>query len=108
METKNLIAERKALQEEASESGQPILLQEFKIKVKEVKKAVKKDKKNYREGNLGENVSISQTWNTARDLLGSTKNLSPTSINQDGNITSSPIKRANIFNKFFQQKVKIL
>ena len=76
-ETKALIEERKALQEEASSSRNPVLLKEFKIKAKEVKKAVEKDKKEYWEKNLDEDVSVSHAWRTARDLLGTSKNLSP-------------------------------
>ena len=83
------------MQEEASASGNPTLLREFKIKAKQVKAAVKIDKKKNWEGNLGENVSVIQAWNNARDLLGSSKNLSPTTINQNGNLSTSPIQIAN-------------
>ena len=57
-ETKQLMMERKALQEEATATGSMILLQEFKNKDKEVKVAVKKDKKEFLEKNSSEDVSI--------------------------------------------------
>ena len=107
-ETKLLIAERNALQEEASRSGNLLLLKEHKIKAKEVKNAVKVDKKEHFEKNLGDEVSVSKAWKTARDILGTNKSLSPTIINQGGSMTSNPSKMANIFNDYFLEKVRKL
>ena len=107
-ETKLLMAERGALHEEATTTGNPLLLKEFKLKVKEVKKAIKKDKKDYNENNFSDDVSIQTAWKTARDFLGTSKNLSPTIIQNAGEMVSNPAKIANIFNNFFVQKVKLL
>ena len=46
-DTKGLIADRKALQEEVTNNGNPVLLKEFRHKCKEVKKEVKSDEKKY-------------------------------------------------------------
>ena len=107
-ETKLLMAERNALKEEATATGNLILLQEHKLKSKEVKKAVEKDKKEYYENNFNEYVSVKTAWKTARNLLGINKNLSPTTIQNEGDMTSNPAQIANIFNKFFLRKVKLL
>ena len=93
-ETKLLIAERKTLQEEAISTGNPVLQQDFKIKCKEVKKAVKKDEKEYLEKDFNENASIETAWRTARNMMGVNKNLSPTSILNEGEIISNPGKIA--------------
>ena len=66
------------MQQEASKTGDIILLKEFKEKAKETKKAVEKDKKAGQEKDLGEGSSSSQAWKTARSILGIKKNLSPT------------------------------
>ena len=107
-ETKFLIDERKALQEEAVKSGNQTLLNEFKLKAKEVKKSAKIDYINHNEKNMSEGVSVTQAWKTAKDVLGIQKNLSPTSIIQEGTTESNPLKLANIFNDFFVKKVKAL
>ena len=54
-ETKFLIDERKALQEEAVKSGNQTLLNEFKLKAKEVKKSAKIDYINHNEKNMSDN-----------------------------------------------------
>ena len=107
-ETKLLIAERKVLQEEATATGNPILLSEFKLKAKEVKKASKLDLKEYHERDFGEDETIQKSWKTAKDILGMQKNLSPTSIIHEGETITSPAKIANLFNNFFVSKVKAL
>ena len=68
-ETKLLIKERKTLHEEAVRTGNTILLKEFKNKSKEVKKAIKDDLKEYHDGQMGDDSSISKAWKTAKDIL---------------------------------------
>ena len=65
-ETKLLMAERRALQEEATATGNPLLLKEFKTKDKEVKKAAKEDKKEHHEINFSDEATVQTAWKTAR------------------------------------------
>ena len=108
-ETKLLQQERNTLQKEASTNGDSVLLQEFKLKSKETKKAVEREKRKSQERDLGEGASISQAWNSARSILGIKKTLSPTAIqDKDGKLVTNPSKLAIMFNNFFLEKVRIL
>ena len=101
--------ERNTLQKEASTNGDSVLLQEFKLKSKETKKAVEREKRKSQERDLGEGASISQAWNSARSILGIKKTLSPTAIqDKDGKLVTNPSKLAIMFNNFFLEKVRIL
>ena len=102
------MAERSALQDEAIVTGNDTLMKEFKSKAKEVKKSVKKDKKEHLEKNLGDDVSVNKLWKSARDFLGIEKNLSPTVIRNGEGATSNPTMMANTFNNYFLEKVKKL
>ena len=58
---------------------------------------------------LGDPADSKSVWRTARNLLGISKNLSPTSIKDDeGNIITNPAKITEIINTFFIDKVKKL
>ena len=108
-ETKASILERKVLQEEAASSGDTVLLEELKIKRKEVKEAVVDDQKMGKTRDLNDNVSSSQAWKAARSILGITKNMSPTSIKDtDGTLVNNPTKISSMFNDFFLEKVRKL
>ena len=85
------------------------LLEEFKLKAKEVKKAVARDKKKGQERELGDQASISQAWNSARKILGMKKTLAPTAIkDKDGVLVTNPSELSKMFNSYFLEKVKIL
>ena len=71
-------------------------------------KAVKKDNKEYYEKNMDGDTTVTNAWKTAKNMLGINKNLSPTTINQNGDSINSPVKIANIFNQFFIDKVQNL
>ena len=57
---------------------------------------------------MGEETAVTNAWKTAKDLLGINKNLSPTTILQNGDSISNPTKVADIFNNLFIQKVQTL
>ena len=69
---------------------------------------MKKDNTDYFEKNTNDEENIANAWKTAKDMLGITKNLSPTTVNVNGDNVTNPSKLANIFNQFFIQKVKDL
>ena len=105
-ETKVLISERNTLKVEASKHADITLMEEFKEKAKQVKKAVENDKKEAYMKDLGDAATSKGAWRTAKNLLGMTKNLAPTTLkdDQDGMITN-PLNIATKLNSFFIQKV---
>ena len=81
-ETKLLMEERKVLKEEAAKQGDQILESESKRIGKEIKKAVKKDEKEYYGKDFGEKIDPATAWRTANQIMGNNKNLSPTAIKE--------------------------
>ena len=108
-ETKILIAERNVLHEEASKSSDTVLMEEFKLKAKEVRKSGKLDKRQGQVSSLNDQVSSSQAWNSVRNILGIKKNLAPTAVkDKEGKLVTNPGKLATMFNDFFLEKVRLL
>ena len=79
-DTKDLIKNRNALQEEATRTKCDILKKEFNILCKEVKKAIAEDEKEFFERGFDDGMDSTTAWRTANELLGTVKNLSPTAI----------------------------
>ena len=79
-DTKDLIKNRNALQEEATRTKCDILKKEFNILCKEVKKAIAEDKKEFFERVFDDGMDSTTAWRTANELLGTVKNLSLTAI----------------------------
>ena len=108
-ETKMLIADRNALHKEASKSSDKVLLEEFKIKAKEVRKAVKFDKKQGQISSLSDQTTSKEAWKSVRNILGMNKNMAPSAIkDKDGALVTNPSKLASMFNNYFIEKVKLL
>ena len=89
------------------------MAKELKHISKEISKNINRDEKDYFENGMSDKVDVSTAWKTANELLGIKKNLAPTAIKVTGNngITETirnPQKLANLFNKFFRNKVKKL
>jgi len=105
VETKELILNRKALQEEAAKTKCKILIKEFNSHCKEVKKAVAKDEEEFFKKGFDDGMDSAKAWRTANELLGTVKNLSPTAIvhQEDGedspDLITNPLKMATIFQK---------
>ena len=113
-ETKELILNRKALQEEAAKTKCKVLKKEFNRLCKETKKAVIKDEEEFYKKGFEDGVDSSKAWRTANELLGTVKNLSPSVIvhQEEGEdspeLVTSPLKIATIFNKYFKNKITTL
>ena len=108
-DTKQMMADRDALKKEASKTGDTILMEEFKLKAKETKKAIENDQKLGMMKDLGDYSNSKVAWKTARSVLGITKNLSPTSLkNENGEVTSNPANIASQLNSYFLEKVRKL
>ena len=107
-DTKLSIRERNTLYAEACRTGDATLLQEFKIKSKEVKKLVNKDKNSFQQTQLGDNSSSKRAWAAARSILGLQKSSSPTTVlDERGQPVSDPSLVADIFNNYFIEEVRI-
>ena len=72
-ETKELILNRKALQEEAAKTKCKILIKEFNSHCKEVKKAVAKDEEEFFKKGFDDGMDSAKAWRTANELLGTIK-----------------------------------
>ena len=87
-----MIANRNALQKAATERNYPDLLVEYKIKVEEVKKAVKEDKKRGESAKLCDQVSSKTAWRMAKSITGVEKCLVPQKLLKpnSNNLSRSP------------------
>ena len=79
-ETKELILNRKALQEEAAKTKCKELKKESNQLYKEVNKAVIEDEEEFYRKGFEDGEDSSKVWRTANDMLGTVKNLSPSAI----------------------------
>ena len=109
-ETKMKINERRSLQTRIMFSNDPEEKRKFNKINKEVKNSIKHEKKKYFEENLSNETDPSKMWKTIKNLLGTTKNLSPEMIikpNEDGipETVTNPGKLSEIFNRFFKNKI---
>ena len=108
-ERKFEIADRNALQKEASKTGDIVLMKEYKNKAKLVKKGVENDKKQGRLKELSDTVNSREAWQAARKILGLRKNDAPTAIKDEvEGLITNPAKIATTFNNFFVEKVRAL
>ena len=112
-ETKMLMKEQKVLKEEMTRNGDLTLAKELKHISKEISKNINRDEKDYFENGMSDKVDVSTAWKTANELLGIKKNLAPTAITEVGNngmteTIRNPQNLANLFNKFFRNKVRKL
>ena len=75
-----------------------------------MKRALAKDEKEYFEGNFDDKVDATKAWRTANELLGTTKNLSPTAIvhQEEGDdspeMITNPKRMSKIFNEFSNKR----
>ena len=112
-ETKELILNRKALQEEAAKTKCKELKKEFNQLCKKVKKAVTKDEEEFYRKGFVDGIDSSKAWRTANDMLGTVKNLSPSAIvhHEDGEdspeLITNPLRMATIFNKYLKNKSQL-
>ena len=109
--TKTLRNERDNLKEQSISSQDPDVLRKYKTARNNIKSRNKQEKKEYYQDKFEkakDDNDSKQVWNSAYEILGSRKDLSPTQLLIDGNLCSNPQKMANEFNKVFIEKVKNL
>ena len=74
-----------------------------------MKKAVIRDKKQGQIDSLSDQLSSQQAWKSARNILGISKNMSPTAVkDEEGILITNPSRLATMFNNFFLEKVRLL
>ena len=109
--TKSLMDDRLELKNQSKTSDDPKVLQKYRKSRNEIKEKNKSEKKSHYQNKFkkaNDENDRSQMWNTAYEILGSKKNLSPTQLVIDGKLCSNPQKMAEEFNKVFIEKVKNL
>ena len=113
VETKLLMEDRKAVKEESVATGDKVLVAEAKKLGKLIKRSISEDEKAYYGKDFGEHFDVKTAWRTAKDILGTNKNLAPTAIkvnneNAEPEYVTNPKKLAGMFNNFFREKVEKL
>ena len=108
-ETKDIMLKRDQAKENASKTGNPVKLKEYRLLRNIVKQRLPHDKKQHYSNILNnESQSISAMWKTVYQVLGQVKNLSPVQLVVNGEAVISPRAMANAFNEIFINKVKNL
>ena len=110
--TKNLIQTRNSWKEVAVNCGYKSAEKIVKDLGKEIKQATEKDKDEYFNKDFGEGSDRSNAWKTAKVILGVNSNQSPTMIKvkNEGEYqqVTDAKKLAELFNKYFKEKVDVL
>ena len=111
--TKTLIAARNSWKEMAVKYGYKSAEKMSKELGKEIKKKLSEDKRVYFNKDFGECNDRSNTWKTAKIIMGVNNNSSPTTIkitDENGGVQNirNPQQLAHLFNNFFKQKVEVL
>ena len=112
-QTKKLIEVRNSWKQIAANNGYKNAEKIAKEIGKEIKKAVAVDRKNYFNKDFSACCDRSNAWKTAKVILGTNNNLAPsivhiTDASGNCNEVTNPGKLAEVFNTFFQEKVKKL
>ena len=108
-ETKQLMKKRNQLKIQSRTNNDPSILTQYKQWRNKIKNRLKYEKLNYYKNKFhNEKLDKKQVWKTTYEYLGNVKNLSPTQILINGNLSSSPKDIAEEFNNVFIDKVKNL
>ena len=108
-DTKRLMEERDALKEEATKTGDEILMKEYKLRRNWIKNSLAKEEANYYEEKLSEEkITTKKAWKIVYDMLGQVSSKSPSKIKFEDKIISNPKALANAFNRIFKEKVSKL
>ena len=106
---KRLMRERDVLKEEATKTGDPILMSEYRCKRNWIKENLAIEKEQYYKNKLfDEKLTLKRAWRVVHNILGQSKSNSPQRIKFNDKMISNPKGLAEAFNKIFQDKIKIL
>ena len=108
-ELKDLMKARDALKEEAAKSGDANAFERYKEKRNLVSTKLKNAEKKYYKSKFDKSdLSASEMWQGAKQILGSVKSSFPTQILASGKLLSNPLKMATAVNEFFLDKIEKL
>ena len=98
--------ERDRTKEIATRTGSIFQLHEYKRLRNLVKSRLNNDKKTFYSKKFhNETMSISNTWSTAYQVLGQSRNLAPVQLLVENEVVNAPRNMANAFNNIFIKKV---
>ena len=108
-ETKELMEERDALKKIATENKDETLFSEFRSKRNEVKKRLSLDEAKHHKSRLNDpSLDAKKAWKYVYNALGVIKNNSPSKLEYNGNILTTPKMLATAFSNIFKNKVNNL
>ena len=108
-EMKRIMVERDALKEEATKTGDPILMDEYRQLRNWIKDNISKEKTAYYHNKFNdEQINTRKAWNIVNNMLGQTKSKSPSKIKVNDRFITNPKGLAEAFNFIFQEKIKKL
>ena len=110
-DTKTKIVDRDLAQQLASDSGMLEDWETFKKLRNEVTSHLRKDKNDWKKGKLdacGETKDMGKLWKNVLGWLNWSSSVSPTKLLNNGNLETSPIKMADIQNRYYIDKVKTI
>ena len=97
------------MKEEATKTGDEVLMNEYKLKRNLIKSYLPHEEQNYyKEKFYDEKITTKKAWSLVYNMLGQVNNKSPSKIKFEDKIISNPKGLANAFKKKFKTKVKKL
>ena len=103
---KRLMKERDVLKEEATKTGDPILMGEYKVKRNWIKENLAHEKEHYYKSKFhDEKITLKRAWKVVHNMLGQSKSNSPQKIKVNDKMITNPKGLAEAFNKLFQDKI---
>ena len=107
-EMRRLMKEREALKEEATKTGDEVLMEEYKLKRNLIKDSLPHEEENYYNNKLTGDLTTKKAWSIVYNMLGQVKSKSPSKIEFENKTITNPRALANAFNKIFKNKVRKL
>ena len=106
---KRLMVERDALKEDATQSGDPVLMAEYRQWRNWIKNNILGEKNDYYHNKFSsEKINTRKAWRIVRNILGQGESKSPNKIKFNDKFITNPRGLAEAFNCIFQEKIKKL
>ena len=106
---KRLMVERDVLKEEATRSGDPVLMAEYRERRNWIKNNILRERNDYYHHKFSsEKINTRKAWSIVRNILGQGESKSPDKIKFNDKFITDPRGLAEAFNCIFQEKIKKL
>ena len=103
---KDLMTLRDELKEEAAKTGDKEIFENYNTKINLVSTKLKNAEAEHHKNKFAkEDLSSSDIWQGAKQILGSVKSNFPTQILAGGKLLSNPLQMAKAVNEFFLNKI---